>query len=256
MNLNEYDKLIINSSAGKDSLAMLHYLVTLADEQNFDRKNIIVVHADLGRAEWKGTKELAEKQAKIFNLDFRTISRDQDLLDQIRQRGLWPSSTTRYCTSDHKRDQISKIFTMIKKEWEGPGPIKILNCMGLRAQESSARAKKEEFEINTRATGKGKTKIVDNWYPILNWNEEKVWKTIKENNLPYHPAYDYGMTRLSCVFCVFAPKSALIIAGKHNPELLEEYCQIEKDINHDFKNGFKIAEVKEAIENEKTQVAA
>lgn len=249
MKLHSYDKIIINSSAGKDSLAMLHYLVTVAEEQNYPRKNMIVVHADLGKAEWKGTKELAEKQASLYGLEFRVVSRSQDLLDQIRQRGMWPSSTTRYCTSDHKRDQISKVLTTIKKEWNGTGAIKILNCMGLRAQESSARAKKLEFEINTRATGKGKTKIVYNWLPILDWSEAKVWKTIKDNNLPYHPAYDYGMTRLSCVFCVFAPKSALIIAGKHNPELLEEYCQIEKDINHDFKNGFKIAQVKEAIEN-------
>ncbi len=251
MELRAFDKIIINSSAGKDSLAMLHYVVTLADEQNFPRENMIVVHADLGKAEWKGTKELAEEQANLYGLEFRVVSRDQDLLDQIRQRGMWPSSKARYCTSDHKRDQIGKIFTAVAKETNKEGPVKILNCMGLRAQESSARAKKEMIEDNNRATGKGKVKIVVNWHPILDWSEAKVWDVIKSNGLPYHQAYDYGMPRLSCVFCVFASKDALIIAGKHNPELLDEYCEIEKEINHDFKNGFKIAEVKEAIEMEK-----
>lgn len=247
INLHKYDKIVINSSAGKDSLAMLHHLVQLADDQHISRSQLVVVHADLGKAEWKGTRELAEKQAKLYGLDFRAISREQDLLDQIRYRGMWPSNKARYCTSDHKRGQIAKVLTQLVREADLKRPVKILNCLGLRAQESSARAKKNVFERNKVATGAGKKKIVDTWHPILDWSEQEVWATIKENNLPYHPAYDLGMPRLSCVFCVFAPKAALIIAGRNNPELLDEYCQIEEDIQHDFRHGFKIAEVREAI---------
>ena len=247
MNLNNYDIILINSSAGKDSQAMMHHLVEMADMQKVSRDKLVVVHADLGKAEWKGTRELAEKQAAMYGLDFRAISRDQDLLDQIRHRGMWPSSTARYCTSDHKRGQIAKVMTQLVREADQKEPVKILNCLGLRAQESSARAKKNVLERNKVATGAGKKKIVDQWHPILDWSEAEVWAIIKENNLPYHPAYDYGMPRLSCVFCVFAPKAALMIEGKHNPELLDEYCQIEEDIQHDFKFGFKIAEVRDAL---------
>jgi hypothetical protein len=38
-----------------------------------------------------------------------------------------------------------------------------------------------------------------------------------------------------------------VIAGKANPDLLDTYIGIEERINHDFRQGFKIAEVKEAI---------
>lgn len=247
MDLNQYDKIIINSSAGKDSLAMLHHIAMMADDQDVDRSKLVVVHADLGRAEWQGTRELAEEQANLYGLEFRAVSRSQDLLDQIEARGMWPSNKARYCTSDHKRDQIAKVFTQLAKEANLCRPIKILNAMGIRAQESPARAKKVEFESNKRATGKGQRKIVDNWLPILEWTEDQVWATIKDNDLPSHPAYDLGMPRLSCVFCVFAPKAALVIAGKANPDLLDTYVEIEERINHDFRQGFKIAEVRDAI---------
>lgn len=250
MELSQYDKIVINSSAGKDSLAMLDYLVELVDLQNVPRSKLVVVHANLGRVEWRGTLTLAEEQATLYGLDFISIARPQgDLLAQVRQRGKWPSSKARYCTSDHKRGQIAKVFTQIVKDLNLCRPAKILNCMGLRRQESSARAKKAEFERNKLATGAGKKKIVDNWNPIIDWSEKEVWEVINSKGLPSHPAYKLGMPRLSCVFCIFASRDALLVAGENNPELLEEYCQVEKEIGHDFKHGFKISSIKQALAN-------
>jgi hypothetical protein len=56
------------------------------------------------------------------------------------------------------------------------------------------------------------------------------------------------MPRLSCVFCIFAPKAALVLVGKHNLPLLREYVQVEKEIGHSFRENFKIAEVLEEVE--------
>ena len=61
----------------------------------------------------------------------------------------------------------------------------------------------------------------------------------------YHKAYDLGMPRLSCIFCVFAPKAALKIAAKHNPELYNEYCRVEEKIGHTFRKGFSLSELKD-----------
>ena len=55
------------------------------------------------------------------------------------------------------------------------------------------------------------------------------------------------MPRLSCVFCVFAPKSALTIAGRHNPDLLDEYVALEARIGHTFTHTMSIASVRDAI---------
>ena len=243
LRLADYDLIIVNSSAGKDSQAMLDYVVELADRENV-RGRIVVAHADLGRVEWQGTAELAERQAKHYGLRFEKIARPQgDLLDHIEKRGMFPDAKNRYCTSDHKRGQISKIITKAHRE-SGKQTFKVLNCLGIRSQESAARAKKVPFENDKRNSTKSRT--VDIWYPIFTWTVEQVWQRIRASGVEYHPAYDLGMPRLSCVFCVFAPKHALQIAAKHNPELLDEYIRVENKIGHKFRNGFSIAEVKEA----------
>ena len=77
------------------------------------------------------------------------------------------------------------------------GPhVHVVNCMGLRAQESSARAKKAPFERNARLSNTKRT--VDNWLPIHDWTEAQVWELIRSQGLPYNYAYDLGMPRLSC----------------------------------------------------------
>ena len=97
--LKSYDTILVNSSAGKDSQAMLDMIVELAKEAGCLDK-VVVVHCDLGRVEWEGTAELAEEQAKHYGLRFEKVSRPQgDLLTHVETRGKWPSSAARFCTS-------------------------------------------------------------------------------------------------------------------------------------------------------------
>jgi len=248
MDLKTYDVIVVNTSAGKDSLAMLDHVVGLAAAEGVADR-IVAVHADLGRMEWAGTEQLARKQADYFGVRFEAVSRPQgDLLEHVRSRGMWPDSTRRYCTSDHKRGQVGTVITRLANEVHRYRPTRVLNCLGLRAQESPARAKKVMVDRDRRQTGAGVKKVVDTWLPILHWTEAQVWARIKESGAPYHWAYDLGMPRLSCVFCVFAPKAALVLAGKHNPELLEEYVQVEREIGHRFTLKTSIAEVQQAVQ--------
>lgn len=241
MHLTEYDIIVINSSGGKDSQAMLWRLYNLAADQGVTDR-LVVVHADLGRVEWAGTRELAERQATILGLPFIAVSRDQDLLDQVAARGMWPSSKARYCTSDHKRDQIAKVFTRLVRESGVVGrPVRILNCMGLRADESPARALKAPLVRDTRASN-GK-RDVTKWLPIHGLSEAEVWQTIGESPLPVHPAYAAGMPRLSCCFCVLASRGALVRAAQLNPTLAATYAEVEASIGHRFRNDLSMADV-------------
>jgi len=56
------------------------------------------------------------------------------------------------------------------------------------------------------------------------------------------------MPRLSCCFCIFAPREALLLAGKHNPELLGEYVEVERRIGHRFRVNLALADVKRDLE--------
>lgn len=253
VNLHEYDRVIINSSAGKDSLCAIWEICRVATEQKYPRDKIVVSHQDLGRMEWQGTKELVQTQADLFGLKaYYSKRRDKNgkeetLLEYALRRGKWPAKKQRWCTSDFKRGPGARVVTMLtKRKGSKKFPYKVLYVFGFRADESSDRAKKKVLKRDIRLTTK--TRIVDEYLPIHDWDKEKVWATIKENNLTYHPAYDLGMPRLSCCFCIFSPFDALVTAGKANPELLDEYIAVEEKINHTFRDGFSIKEVKTAID--------
>ncbi len=246
-NLSDWDVVLLNSSGGKDSQTMIGRVVALADEQEVSRDRLVVVHAALGRVEWKGTLELVREQAQAYGLECRIVERPQgDLIDHIEDRGMFPGPRTRYCTSDHKRGQVRKVVTALDRERRIGERFKLLNCMGLRSEESPARRKKVSYAPN--AGFSTKTRTVWDWLPIHDLSEREVWRDVQESGVRHHEAYDLGMPRLSCVFCVFAPKDALILAARHNPELLDEYVSVEARIGHRFRLDVSMAEIKREVE--------
>ena len=246
--LKSYDLIMVNTSAGKDSQAMLDYVIELADQAGV-RDRILSFHADLGRVEWPGTAELAQEHAEAYGVRFVKIKRPQgDLLDHIEQRGMFPDSARRYCTSDHKRGQGRKAMTAAVNELYSGSQIRVLNCIGLRRQESAARKKKTAMRFDSSASN-GR-RHVDEWLPILEWSVEDVRARIKQAGTRHHWAYDLGMPRLSCCFCVLASRRALVCAAQNMPELAAEYARVESKIGHRFRRDLSMAEIIEAAQQE------
>lgn len=247
--LQYYRWIVVNSSGGKDSQTALRATVEACDRAGVERSRIVVSHQCLGMMEWEGTKALAKRQADHYGLRFEVSKyRNREgveltLLDYVRKRGKWPDNKNRYCTSEFKRGPGGRV--LVKLFRESPGDI--LNVYGFRYQESSARAKKEVYVRNSRFSSM-KRKVWD-WLPIHHWTEDEVWADIRQSGVEYHSAYNLGMSRLSCRFCIFAPRRALIIAGRANMDLLDEYCAVEKEIGHTFQNGRALAEIRTAIQS-------
>lgn len=259
--LASYDVIMVNSSAGKDSQVALDVTVKAADEAGVPRDRIVVFHADLSKpngsrnVEWEGTRELAKEHAEHYGLRFIAIQREQgDLLDHVldrhhklRARGdtttpAWPSSTARWCTSDHKRGMGRRALTLLASEVECK-PARILNVMGFRRQESPARAKKVPLRYDEAASGKGTVRQVWEWCPILDWTVDEVWERIGSISTRHHPAYDAGMPRLSCSLCVLSNKAALVLAAQLRPDLAQEYLAVEREVGHTFRKDLSIADI-------------
>jgi 3'-phosphoadenosine 5'-phosphosulfate sulfotransferase (PAPS reductase)/FAD synthetase len=212
--LTNYDWIVGSTSAGKDSSCMLDVLVEGCLAQGVPLSRLVAAHADLGKVEWPGTKELAQRQAARYGLRFEVVRRKAgDLLQMVRQRRraldaqgrfdtpAWFSPQTRNCTSDAKRGPIATLFTKLAGETRRlvrGRRVRLLNCMGMRAQESGKRAKLLPFRLNTAQTN-GR-RIVHDYLPLHGWTEEEVWARIREKGIEVHPAYGLGMGRLSCCF--------------------------------------------------------
>lgn len=244
MKLDDYDLILVNTSGGKDSAVATLVTVRQAEEWGV-KDRIVLVHATFPE-EWPGTVDLVKRQAEFFGIPrVEIVSRGEGLLDYVRRRGKWPSPKQRWCTSDFKRAPIDKVITRL-----APGskarPARVLNVMGMRADESTKRREMEPFQRNARRTNSHR--IVDQWLPIHAAKLYRVWAIVKGWKIPMHDAYALGMPRLSCRFCIYAPKAAVILAARHNPELLRQYVEVEKEVGHTFRSDYSMADVAAAVE--------
>jgi len=116
----------------------------------------------------------------------------------VEMKHILPTKKMRWCCA-------------IFKEVSGAGKVTLL---GIRKQESTSRAKRNEFETKKisetfdqfsehkeKMIGcvNGKDKIMLS--PILNWNERDVWRFLNANNIPHCCLYDEGQKRIGCILC-------------------------------------------------------
>jgi 3'-phosphoadenosine 5'-phosphosulfate sulfotransferase (PAPS reductase)/FAD synthetase len=160
-------------------------------------------------------------------------------------RSPWPTISNRWCTSDQKTSQVRKLHTRLAQETRqtaGSRQVRILDCLGLRAEESDKRANMPAFE-NDEGQSNG-VKHIDRWLPIKDWTEEQVWDRIWAAGTRWHGAYDKGMERLSCVYCVLASPKDWAVSIKHNRALADDYAAMERRTGHamvERANGTKVS---------------
>lgn len=155
------------------------------------------------------------------------------------------SPAIRYCTSEFKRSPIRAATQQLISAWrERTGEkraCRVLSVQGLRADESSRRAKRDPFELD--AAFSSARRDVWTWLPVHSWSARDVWATIRDSGAPYHWAYNVGMPRLSCSLCIFAPEHALVLAGHYNRARLAEKVELEVETGDTFKVDLALADV-------------
>lgn len=250
VDLRSYDLILVNSSGGKDSALTAWFMRELAETgEVLDR--VVVVHATFPE-EWPGTVDLVQRQCSALGLPLEIVSRGEGLLDYVRRRRKWPGMTrqSRYCTSDFKRAPVDRIITRRTPQRRTRlSRWRVLSVLGIRADESRERANRSAFTAGIRPKSiTNGVRQVDEWYPLFRLRTAEVWSLIRQLGLEMHPAYAAGMPRLSCRFCIFAPRPALIRAGHMNRALLEEYAAVEREIGHSFRADLKIGDILDAVD--------
>ena len=211
--------VVCNHSGGKDSQAMYLLLRELVP----DPARLVVIHAHLPEVEWPGTFEHIEA---TVDHELHEVRARKTFFEMVEHRGRFPSPANRQCTSDLKRGPIQK---QIRRLCSQGGYTKVLNCMGLRAEESSARAKKQIFRLNaSQSCHKRVERTWYEWLPIHELTTSTVFAMIRSAGQQPHWAYAEGMSRLSCCFCIMSSAADICTASRLRPELFERYVATEK----------------------------
>lgn len=214
---------VVNHSGGKDSQAMY-----LALRNIVPAEQLVIVHADLGvDVEWEGAVD--HIRATTNGEPLRICSSRRTLIQMITERGMFPSPSQRQCTSDLKRGPIERTIRGICAERKAAGHPAwglVVNCMGMRAAESSGRAKLKAFKLS-----EGNSKAGREWYdwlPIHELSTEQVFERIAAAGQKPHWVYAAGMSRFSCRFCIMSNKADLTTAAKLAPRNYAQYVELER----------------------------
>ena len=176
-------------SGGKDSVVI--YDLALKAGVNFD-------------AHYNITTVDPPELVKFIKKEYPQVKRHQPektMWKLIVENGMPPLRWMRYCCR-------------ILKERGGDGRVVI---SGIRAGESSRRAKRDEHEIiSGDCYSRGKTMV----NPIIDWTEQEVWEYIKQNSVSYCSLYNEGWKRLGCVCC---PNANQIKQAERWPKIANAY---------------------------------
>jgi DNA sulfur modification protein DndC len=211
---------VCNHSGGKDSQAMLLRLARI-----IPHGQLVIVHAHLPGVEWENSVDHIRETS--LGIDVHVCQAVKTFFEMVDHRGKFPDAQRRQCTSDLKRGPIEKLIRHLVATRKNKT---VVNCMGMRAQESPGRAKKEVFKLDTKNSVAGRTWF--NWLPIHSLTTKEVFSTIHTAGQRAFWIYYEGMTRKSCCFCIMASQHDLRTAARLRPELAQQYIDTEKRLGH------------------------
>lgn len=260
--LTLYEEAIVFFSGGKDSIACVLHLLELG----FPPEKIEIHHHLVDGREgstlmdWPVTESYCEAFAKAFGLRYVVtwrvggIEREMNRNDtptapimipnsngimkavggkgQNNTRLKFPQVTsdiqTRWCSGYAKIDVGARYLTNTERFSDGKRRLIIT---GERAQESPARAKYAQFCIHSQDNRDG-TRVVrylDHWRAVLTWKEDDVWAIMEKYGVNPHPAYQVGMSRCSCMKCIFIDDDSWATVKFIDPKGFKKIATYEED---------------------------
>lgn len=234
--IDEYDRIVVAFSGGKDSVALVLHLIDLG----VPKEMIELWHHDVDGREgselmdWPVTRSYCQAFADAFGLaiyfswkvgGFEGEMLRKDSLTQpcrfecpdgtVGQAGgkrgkkatrlmfpqVSPDLSVRWCSAYLKID----VCTAAINNQERFRDSKTLLLTGERAEESAARSKYNVLEPHKSDNRNGKRVVrhVDVWRAVHKWTEQEVWAIMEAYNVNPHPCYKVGFSRCSCMPCIF-----------------------------------------------------
>lgn len=207
---HEDSVFVLSISGGKDSTAAACALIDA-------RIEFVPVFADTG---WEHpiTYEYLDEIERVLGLKIIRVGSPTAMVEKIRKRAGFPARAQRWCTRELKIEPIRAVHDAIA-EMSGDDTVSVV---GLRADESEARAKLPEFELDDRWGGYV-------WRPLIAWSIEQVLAMHHRFGLRVNPLYRLGFSRVGCFPCIYAAKEEIRLMADVWPERVDEIESLEAE---------------------------
>jgi 3'-phosphoadenosine 5'-phosphosulfate sulfotransferase (PAPS reductase)/FAD synthetase len=261
-------KILVAFSGGKDSVAMVLYLL----EMGIDKGRIELHHHEVDGGglelfDWGCTTSYCQAFADAFDLKIyfsyreggiiREMYREneglQDVIlkdnnEEIRfksrkgnsSRKKFPaisaSLMTRWCSSVVKIDVLSRIVNNLYKEG------RYLVLTGERREESKNRSGYEAIEKYRSHT---KKRDIWQWRPVIDFKEEDVWALYEKYKVQAHPCYELGWSRCSCQLCIFSSPNTWASLNELVKDKVDFLISVEEELDHTMHNKKTLKQVVE-----------
>lgn len=248
---------VFNLSGGKDCGAAAAVTNVYLDSLGHPRHLRVAIHADLGRAEWAFTPAQVEAQAHALGVKLIVVRAGSgDLVDRFENRmalgleayadmrlynlrGPWSSPALKFCQSEKK---IQVMGPHLARAFAGRT---IVNVVGIRREESPARAKCEVAKADVRfakpGNRAGTTMLL--YHPIVDVLTDEVFALNVAHGIPLAPTYGMGSSRHSCALCVMGSANDLSVGAEGHPWLYQHYVGMEVSSTFSFQHQRWLADV-------------
>jgi 3'-phosphoadenosine 5'-phosphosulfate sulfotransferase (PAPS reductase)/FAD synthetase len=185
-------RVVASISGGKDSATLSLYL----KEQGIEHDRVFM---DTNWEHPKTYEYLRGQLEHVVGPITRIRSAEYSgFADLVRKKGMFPYRTARFCTEELKMIPLIA-YLHARMEREG---IDIVNAVGIRREESNARAEALEWEW---AEGLD----CEVWRPLVTWTLDDVVAIHRRHGLPPNPLYLEGAPRVGCYPCIHAAKEEI-----------------------------------------------
>lgn len=270
--LDQYRKVVVSFSGGKDSLACVLHLLDLGVSRDRIELWHQCVDGEPGTPtfmDWPCTEGYTRAAATALGLTLRLQWKHGGFLGEMlrEDRLTAPSSfersdgevvtvggtrgklatrrrfpqvsadlSVRWCSAYLKIDVAAKAVSNDPAFDVGP----TLFVTGERRDESAARSQYHQSEPHRTHN---RTRHVDHWRPIIDWDESMVWDIIRRYGIRPHPAYELGWGRVSCMACIFGDPDQWASLRDLDPVTFALIAHHERDFDVTIHRGRSVADL-------------